>query len=442
MELRLEEVQRTSIEVQDGELSGVATRPHVGLAARVLVRGAWGFASGPGTDRIAGRVERACRIARAISTHLRRPVRLAEVPAVQASLRKRPRRDPLEVPLEEKAQLLATLHRELRGLEPRTKSSTVMYEDLSGRKWLLTSDGTSFRTELLAVYQYTTAQGRGGPRIGAVKDEFGAVEHGWEHLERRERPAEVAERLARKLACQLDGKRPRGGSPPCVLAPILTGLFGHESLGHLCEADLAEHGAFAGSLGKQVGPEELTLIDTGHAPEGFGNLAYDDEGVRTRPIRLIDKGWLSGLMTNREYAAALDLPPTGSARAESYQVRPIIRMRNTFFERGSAALEELLSGIREGYYCVDFKGGQMEMNSAFHVGVQEGYEIRRGKIGGPVAGLAISGLATEALQRVSLVGRDFGMESGVCGKDQEAYTSDGGPHLRVERGGIVVGARQ
>lgn len=391
---------------------------------------------------LVGRVERALKMARGLSAHLSRPAALAEVPAVQATLRKRPRRDPREVPLEDKARLLATLHRELLVFEPRTKASTVAYEDLGGQKRLLTSEGTDLRTELLAVYQYTTAQGRAGARIGAVKDEFGSVEHGWEHLEDRQRPQEVARRLARKLACQLDGVRPRGGSPPCVLSPILTGLFGHEALGHLCEADLAEHGAFAGLQGQQVAPEELTLVDTNHTSGGFGNLRYDDEGVRARPVRLIHRGQLAGLMADREYAAALGVPPTGSARAESFHVRPLIRMRNTIFTSGSAELAELFSGIRDGYYCVDFKGGQMEMNSAFHVGVQEGYEIRGGEVGRPVAGLAISGLATEALKRIALVGRDFGMESGVCGKGQEAYTSDGGPHLRVDSGGIVVGARR
>jgi TldD protein len=115
-------------------------------------------------------------------------------------------------------------------------------------------------------------------------------------------------------------------------------------------------------------------------------------------------------------------------------------MRNTHFEKGDMSVDELVGGVKQGYYCGDVRGGQAEANSNFQVAIQECFEIENGEIGRPVKGLAISGVAVSTLKLIDGLGKDFGIESSYCGKsDQFMATSDGGPHMRIKKGGIIFG---
>ncbi|MDO8056859.1 MAG: metallopeptidase TldD-related protein, partial [Candidatus Hermodarchaeota archaeon] len=148
------------------------------------------------------------------------------------------------------------------------------------------------------------------------------------------------------------------------------------------------------------------------------------------------------LLTDREYALRTDTKVSGSARAQDYRFIPLIRMRNTYFERGDWKDEELFDGIDFGYYCCTVGGGQAEMNASFQVGIQEAYEIVEGKVGDSVTNMSISGIATEALLKIEGVGNaafDFGV--GRCGKGQAAFVSDGGPLIRFGSGPITFGGQ-
>jgi TldD protein len=241
---------------------------------------------------------------------------------------------------------------------------------------------------------------------------------------------------------QLEGVPARGGSFPCVFAPRVIGVLAHEALGHLAEADLTINSAFNGKLGEVVAVEGVTMIDDGTAPGKLGTSKYDDEGVPTSRVEIIEDSVLKELLTNREHAAKTGLRTTGNARAESYLHPPIIRMRNTYFDKGDHSEEELFEGIDFGYYCADFRGGQAQMNASFQVGIQEAYEIVDGEIGRPVTDLSISGIATDSLFKIEAIAReDFPFEAGRCGKGQEAFTASGGPRIRFAKGGITFGGK-
>ncbi|HIE22840.1 MAG TPA: TldD/PmbA family protein, partial [Candidatus Korarchaeota archaeon] len=229
-----------------------------------------------------------------------------------------------------------------------------------------------------------------------------------------------------------------GGRFPAVIGTNIVGVLAHEALGHLCEADLTLAGSvIMGKLGQKIASEEVTIYDDALMEEGFGYIKYDDEGVPGRKTVLIEKGVLVGLMHDRETAAKMGVEPTGNARAQDFRVPPIIRMRNTCFERGDYSFEELLDGIKFGYYLEAFRGGQANLDGTFTVGVQSAFEIVNGEIGEPVRNLGISGNTLETLMMVDACGKDFGLECGRCGKGQSAFISSGGPHLRVKE--ITIG---
>jgi TldD protein len=241
---------------------------------------------------------------------------------------------------------------------------------------------------------------------------------------------------------QLEGVTPKPGSFPVVLGPVVVGVLAHEALGHLAEADLTLQSAFAGKLNEDVAPKGVWMVDDGTLKDGFGTAKYDDEGVPTKRVELIKDGVFNTLLTDREYAKKTGLPLSGSARAEDFRVYPLIRMRNTVFERGDLTDEEIFEGIKFGYYCVDFAGGSATMNASFQVGVQEAFEIVDGELGDSVTNLSISGIATEALLKIEGVGKEtFGYGVGRCGKGQEALISDGGPLIRFGSGPITMGGK-
>jgi TldD protein len=253
-----------------------------------------------------------------------------------------------------------------------------------------------------------------------------------------ETPEKIGETIAKRAVEQLKAKSPKGGTFPAVLGPNVVGVFVHEAFGHLAEADLTLSGSILlDKLGKKVASDIVNVYDDGTIEGAFGSFKYDDEGIPAQKTLLIKNGIVTGLMHNRETAHKLNAKPTGNARAEDFRVEPIIRMRNTIIQPKDHSFEELVEGIKNGYYFKSFRGGQANLDGTFQVGVQEAYEIVKGELGKPVRNASISGNTLETLFQIDAVGKDFELSPGRCGKGQTAFVCDGGPHIRAKE--MLVG---
>jgi TldD protein len=370
------------------------------------------------------------------------PIELAEIKPVQKVIPFKVKRSPAEVDPKEKIDFAAKLWKETQRLDPRIKAITVAQRDGIGTKYLVTNEGTQLETCYGHIYMVVTLTGKDNGKITSARDNSGTSTQGWEYYETVTTPALIAERIVKRVKMQLDGVTPKPGSFPVVLGPVVVGVLAHEALGHLAEADLTLQSAFAGKLNQDVAPKGVWMVDDGTLEGGFGTAKYDDEGVPTTRVELIKDGVFNTLLTDREYAQKTGLPPSGNARAEDFRVYPLIRMRNTLFERGDMTDEEIFEDIDFGYYCIDFAGGSATLNASFQVGVQEAFEIVNGELGNSVTNLSISGIATEALLKIEGVGKetfDFGV--GRCGKGQVALISDGGPLIRFGAGPITMGGK-
>jgi TldD protein len=200
----------------------------------------------------------------------------------------------------------------------------------------------------------------------------------------------------------------------------------------LAEADLTLSGSvLLNRIGKKIAADSVTFYDDGTIEGAFGSFRYDDEGVPAQKTVLVKDGVVTGLMHSRETAHKFNAKPTGNMRAEDFRVEPLIRMRNTYMQPRDQSLEELLEGVKAGYYFKSFRGGQANLDGTFQVGIQEGYAIVDGEVGEPVRNASISGNTLETLVRVDGVGKDFELWPGRCGKGQTAFECDGGPHVRV-----------
>lgn len=168
-------------------------------------------------------------------------------------------------------------------------------------------------------------------------------------------------------------------------------MFAHESFGHKSEADFMlgdETMKKEWEIGKKVGSEQLSILESGTFA-GCGYVPYDDEGTKATKTYLIKNGVLTGRLHSAETAAALGENVTGNARAISTEYEPIVRMTTTVIEGGNKTFEELLAGVKRGYFIKTIKHGSGM--SVFTIAPNIAYEIENGKIGRPVKISVISG---------------------------------------------------
>jgi len=131
--------------------------------------------------------------------------------------------------------------------------------------------------------------------------------------------------------------------------------------------------------------------------------------------------------------------PNGGAIAESYAVRPLVRMSNTMIEKGEHSFDELIEDIKYGIYAKGTRGGQVDpAKGSFQFSAQEAFLIEKGEITKPLKDLSLSGLTLETLKNIDAVGKDvkFG-DPGFCGKGQLVPVGDGGPHIKIKN--VLIG---
>ena len=441
VELRAQDLSQTTVRVRGPEVEMLCRKRVFGHSARVLKNGVWGFAASDGSSGVVRTIADAVEAAGAFCVkEADARVELSPVRPVTRRSKSRAATPFDEVDVALKTSFLKDICTGVSRKEPRTGTCWVDYSDTSGTSVLLTSEGTVVESDVSEVTLSITASGESNGVKAYSREDVGTVMEGWEYLNKTYPSDDLSGSVAGKLTDHLNGVKCSRGSFSCVLGPRVVGMLAHEALGHLSEADLFCSGAFNGLGGERVAPDGVTMVDSPRMKGGFGNIEVDDEGVVPKKVVLIDDGILGDQLTNRQWAARLGLKPTGNARAESYRKVPMIRMRNTYFERGDMTTEELVENVRNGYYCGDVRGGQAESNSSFQVGIQRCYEIRNGRLGRPVRDLSISGIALKSLRLIDGVGKDFGFESSYCGKyDQSMATSDGGPHMSLKKGAVIFG---
>jgi TldD protein len=183
------------------------------------------------------------------------------------------------------------------------------------------------------------------------------------------------------------------------------------------------------------------VVDDGTLPNRRGSLSVDDEGTQTRNTVLIENGVLKGYMQDTHNARLMGAEPTGNGRRESYAHLPMPRMTNTYMLPGKHDPGEILASVDKGIYAANFSGGQVDITSGkFVFSASEAYLVEGGKVTRPVRGAMLIGNGPDVLTRVSMVGNDLELDTGVgtCGKDgQQVPVGVGQPTMRID--GLTVG---
>ncbi len=233
------------------------------------------------------------------------------------------------------------------------------------------------------------------------------------------------------------------GEMTVVLGPGWPGILLHEAIGHGLEGDFNRKGssAFSGRIGQRVAAKGVTVLDDGTIADRRGSLNIDDEGNTSARNVLIEDGILKGYIQDAMNARLMGVAPTGNGRRESYAHLPMPRMTNTYMLGGKKDPQEIVASIKKGLYATNFGGGQVDITSGkFVFSASEAFWVENGKIQYPVKGATLVGSGPECLKRVSMIGNDMCLDSGVgtCGKEgQSVPVGVGQPTLRID--GLTVG---
>lgn len=256
-----------------------------------------------------------------------------------------------------------------------------------------------------------------------------------------------AHEAVRQALVNLEAVDAPAGTMTVVLGPGWPGILLHEAIGHGLEGDFNRKGtsAFSGRIGEKVATEQCTVVDDGTLANRRGSMNIDDEGTPSQNTVLIENGILKAYMQDALNARLMGVEPTGNGRRESFAHLPMPRMTNTYMLSGNHPAEEILASVDKGLYAVNFGGGQVDITSGkFVFSASEAYLIENGKVTKPVKGATLIGNGPDVLTRVSMVGNDLKLDSGVgtCGKEgQMVPVGVGQPTMRIDSltvGGVQV----
>ena len=257
---------------------------------------------------------------------------------------------------------------------------------------------------------------------------------------------DYARKAVHQALTNLDAQPAPAGSMTVVLGAGWPGILLHEAIGHGLEGDFNRKGssAFSNRIGQQVAAAGVTVVDDGTMSHRRGSLNVDDEGTPTQRTVLIENGILKGYLQDTLNARLMGMSLTGNARRESFAHIPMPRMTNTYMLNGDRDPQEIIASVKKGLYAVNFGGGQVDITSGkFVFSASEAYLIENGKVTRPVKGATLIGNGPDVLTRVTRIGNDLALDSGVgtCGKDgQSVPVGVGQPTLLID--GLTVGGTQ
>ncbi|XXK27983.1 metalloprotease TldD [Arenicellales bacterium nBUS_45] len=425
--------------LEDGKVKSGSRSTDQGVGLRAVGGEKTGFAYSDALNFSA--LEKAAEAARSISNHgggiSQIPFKARTAPALYSTA------DPLtSLASEDKIKLLQLVEAEARASDPRVSQVMASLASVHDVVLVARSDGEMVADvrPLIRLNITVIAEQAGRREQGSYG---GGGRYGYQWLLEEDRAKSFAREAVRQALVNLDAIDSPAGTMTVVLGSGWPGILLHEAIGHGLEGDFNRKGtsAFSGRVGERVASSVCTIVDDGTIPDRRGSLSVDDEGEASQNTVLIENGILKGYMQDSLNARLTGTHSTGNGRRESYAHLPMPRMTNTYMLAGQDDPAEILSSVDSGLYAVNFSGGQVDITSGkFVFSASEAYRIEKGKLGAPVKGATLIGNGPDVLTRVSMVGNDLALDSGIgtCGKDgQSVPVGVGQPTMRID--GLTVG---
>ena len=351
--------------------------------------------------------------------------------------------DPLaSISAEDKVRLLQRLDQEARARDPRVRQVLIGLTGQHRTILVAGSDGTlaADTRPLVRLNVNIIVEENGRIEKGGAG---GGGRFGYDYFLTDGMASSYIDEAVKQALTNLEAVAAPAGNMTVVLGPGWPGILLHEAIGHGLEGDFnrKKTSAFSGRIGQRVATPEVTVVDDGTIKNRRGSLNIDDEGTPTQCTTLIERGILRGYLQDKLNARLMGVTPTGNGRRESYAHLPMPRMTNTYMLGGTHSPEEIIASVKKGLYAIQFGGGQVDItNGKFVFSASQAYLIEDGKVTRPIKGATIIGNGPDVLTRVSMVGNDMQLDSGIgtCGKDgQSVPVGVGQPTIRIDE--LTVG---
>ncbi|MFL5686236.1 MAG: TldD/PmbA family protein [Chloroflexota bacterium] len=440
-DVRIVRRHEESIAIKTGRVEGVASNETEGFGIRVLVDGAWGFASshvltGTEADRVAGE---AVRIARASATALREPAVLDDRPPAYGRYETPVDEDPFDVPLESKiGDLLAADQAAARVKGIAFTES--MYAAQREWKAFAATDGSFTEqtiTHVGSAVEANAVDGDEHQRRSYPDSGGGWQAAGYEYIRSLDL-AGHAEPLADEAVELLTAPQCPSGRFTIILDPSQLYLQVHESCGHPTELDrvFGTEASYAGTSflttdkltsGFRYGSELVTIVADATAPGGMGTFGWDDEGVEAQAVPLVKDGTFVGYLSSRETAPRIGRSSGGAMRADGWNRIPLIRMTNiNLLPRPGMSLDDIVADTDDGLYLASNRSWSIDDRRLnFQFATEVAYEIKGGKKGRLFKNPTYTGITYEFWRSCDAVGdeRSYVMlGTPNCGKGEPSQT--------------------
>ncbi len=416
----------------------------VGIGIRIVMNNTLGFASTNDTSRknIKETVDKAAKLTAAASK-IGEKVKFSPAPAGIANYKVSEKIKLADLSPKEKLKVLFDAEKAIKATKVNVSGRFFSMSDFYTEKCFVNSEGSRVVSKIPRTdfWYFVTVEEAG--RTAQRYWQYGAA-GGFEKIYNYNFPGLLADEVK---ATHMNLKK--AVSPPkdkidLVVAPQITGIMVHESVGHPYEADrvLGREAAQAGEsfispkmLGTRIGTPAVNIVDDPTVPGSFGYYLYDDEGVKASERWLIKKGIITELLHNRETAAILGTKSNGASRATGFDREPIVRMANTIVKPGDYSESELIESVSKGVFIKNF----MEWNiddkrlNAKYTGA-EAYMIENGKLGAPVWKPTIEISTPKLWSSVDGAAKNMEYHAGTCGKAEPMQAIPvwfGGPSMRI-----------
>ena len=459
-DVRIVEQCAESIETKNGQVEGATSARGSGFGVRVIVNGAWGFASSSKMERAAvGRVvKEAIAIAKASALVPGKRVILSKEKPVRGKYKTKVRKDPFKVSLDEKLNLLLNADAIMRK-HAQIKVARGSMNFFQFHKYFASTEGSWVEQEIMESGGGISALAVEGSEVqirsfpNSLGGDFASA--GYEFLEGMDL-VENADPTASEACALLSAPELEPGEKDIIIGSSQLALQVHESIGHPVELDrvLGTEASYAGTsfvtldkLNRLKYASPIVSVYQDATIEGaLGSFGYDDEGVPAQRLPIIKDGLFVGYLSSRETAPVIGRSSSGAMRADGWNRIPLIRMTNINLEPGTWKLPGLIADTKEGVFFGTNKSWSIDDKRLnFQFGTEIAWEIKDGKLGRIFKNATYTGITPEFWNSCdALCDRSEWKIWGIpnCGKGQpgqSAHVAHGAAPARFRK--IRVGVR-
>ncbi|HHY11389.1 MAG TPA: TldD/PmbA family protein [Firmicutes bacterium] len=418
-DVRYVSITQEPVSLESDGASNVSVSRSSGIGLRVLVDGAWGFASTPytGSRSLSKLSEEAVKIAGASALHKKdQGVTLDPLPSIRVRWKTPVKIDPFSVKPEDKLAYLSDAIEAARKMPDISRASASMISYKEDKEFLST-DGRQIQQSLINTGAAISVTARGSDDV-QTRSFSDYATAGYEFVEELDLKAKI-QQFAREAKQLLTAPVCPKGVTDLVMGGSMTALQIHESCGHPVELDrvVGWETTYAGTSFLtpekkgtfRYGSPQVHLVADATVPKGMGTFGYDDEGIEAQRADLIVEGVFQDYLTSRELAPMFNQESNGCMRAVGWQNLPMIRMTNINLEPGDWTLDEIISDTKEGIFVDTPKSWSLDDKRLnFHFGQEIAYEIKDGSLGKMLKNPAYTAMTPEF----------WGSCDAVSGKDE------------------------